>query len=95
MSALPAMVAGFEDRGTLKRGAPADILVYDYDNLQVLPAEVAHDLPGNEWRRIQKAEGYRHVFVNGEMTIENDTQTDVHSGHLLRFGRGNAVVKAA
>ena len=95
MSALPAMVAGFEDRGTLKRGAPADILVYDYDNLQVLPAEVAHDLPGNEWRRIQKAEGYRHVFVNGEMTIENDTQTDVHSGHLLRFGRGNAIVKAA
>jgi len=64
------------------------VLVYDFDKLEVLPAEVAHDLPGNEWRRIQKAKGYRYVLINGEVTIENDEQTNVHSGELLRHGRG-------
>jgi N-acyl-D-amino-acid deacylase len=86
LSALPAMVAGFEDRGVLRRGAPADIIVYDYENLEVLPAEIVHDLPGGEWRRIQRAKGYRYVVVNGEITIENDRETHVHSGRLLRFG---------
>ena len=86
LSALPAMVAGFEDRGVLRRGAPADIIVYDYDKLEVLPAEIVHDLPGGEWRRIQRAKGYRYVVVNGEITIENDRETNVHSGRLLRFG---------
>ena len=87
LSALPAMVAGFENRGVIKRDAPADILVYDYNGLEVLPAEIAHDLPGDEWRRIQKASGYRYVIVNGEITIDNDKETNAYSGKLLRFGR--------
>jgi hypothetical protein len=51
--------AGFRGRGVLKKGAPADIIVYDFDGLRVLPDEIAHDLPGGEWRRIQRAEGYK------------------------------------
>ena len=51
-----------------------------------LPAEVAHDFPGGEWRRIQRARGYRYVVVNGGVTIENDRETDVHAGRLLRHG---------
>ena len=86
LSALPAMVAGFENRGVLKRGAPADVVIYDYHNLEVLPAEIAHDLPGGEWRRIQKAKGYRYVLVNGQITIEDDEETHTHSGQLLRSG---------
>ncbi len=87
LSALPAMLAGFEGRGVLKRGAPADIVVYDYDALEVLPPEIAHDLPGGEWRRIQRARGYRYVLVNGAVTIENDRETNTYSGRLLRHGR--------
>ena len=64
----------------------ADIVVYDYDNLEVLPMEVVHDLPGKEWRRVQKAKGYRAVLVNGEMTLENDKNTDAIPGRLLRNG---------
>ena len=86
LSAQPAACAGFRDRGVLREGAPADIVVYDYDNLETLPMEVAHDLPGKEWRRVQKAKGYRAVLVNGEMTLENDQNTGNIPGKLLRHG---------
>ena len=86
LSAQPAACAGFKDRGVLREGAPADIVVYDYDNLEILPTEVVHDLPGKEWRRVQKAKGYRAVLVNGEMTLENDQNTGNIPGKLLRHG---------
>jgi N-acyl-D-aspartate/D-glutamate deacylase len=86
LSALPASLAGFRDRGTIRVGGPADIVVYDFENLESRPSEVVHDLPGGEWRRIQRAHGYRWVLVNGEVTIEDDTQTDTHPGALLRHG---------
>jgi N-acyl-D-aspartate/D-glutamate deacylase len=93
LSALPAELAGCKDRGVLKVGAPADILVYDLDNLEITPPEVVHDLPGNEWRRVQKAKGYKYVLINGQVTIENDQQTNTFSGELLRHGSGS--LKAA
>lgn len=91
LSALPAMLAGFTGRGVLNIGAPADIIVYDYENLQVLPTEIVHDLPGGEWRRVQRARGYRYVLVNGEITIDNDRETSTFSGRLLRGGGGAAL----
>ncbi len=86
LSALPALCAGFRDRGFLREGAPADVVVYDYDKLRVCPMEIAHDLPGGEWRRIRKAEGYHAIMVNGVVTIENDRETGAHPGRLLRHG---------
>jgi N-acyl-D-amino-acid deacylase len=87
LSGLPAFVTGMDDRGTLRRGNAADIVIYDYENLHSLPSEVVHDLPGNEWRRVQRAEGYKYVLVNGQVTIDHDKQTDVPSGALLRGGK--------
>ena len=96
LSALPAEVAGFTGRGVIRRGAPADIVAYDYENLRVLKDEIVHDLPGGEWRRIQRASGYRFVLINGEVTIRDDEQTGTHSGRLLRFGTGQRrLVQAA
>ena len=86
LSALPAHCAGFRNRGTLVEGAPADVVVYDLEGLEILPTEVAHDFPGGEWRRIQRARGYRFVLVNGGITIEEDRETGTHSGRLLRHG---------
>ena len=86
LSALSAEVAGFHGRGVLKKGAPADIVIYDYDGLKVLPDEIAHDLPGGEWRRIQRAEGYKYILVNGEVTMRDGLPTNTHSGRLLRHG---------
>jgi N-acyl-D-aspartate/D-glutamate deacylase len=88
LSYLPAFMGGFKDRGVLREGAPADIVVYDLDNLKLLPKEVAHDLPGGEWRRIQKAEGYRWIMVNGEVTFEDGVATGALPGKVLRHGKG-------
>ena len=94
LAALPAQVAGFTGRGQLIKGAPADIVVYDYDNLKVLPDEIVHDLPGGEWRRVQRASGYKYVPINGQVTIKDDRQTNTFSGELLRHGLGRRAAQA-
>ncbi len=86
LSALPAFCAGFRDRGMLREGAPADIVIYDLDGLKVLPIEILHDLPGNEWRRVQRAEGYKWMIVNGQVTFEEGRCTGATPGRLLRHG---------
>ena len=88
LSALPAHCAGLKDRGRLVPGAPADIVVYDFENLTLLPSEVAYDLPAGDWRRIQKAEGYRYTLVNGNVTFEDGKCTQATPGRLLRHGEG-------
>jgi N-acyl-D-aspartate/D-glutamate deacylase len=52
------------------------------------PSEVAEDLPGGEWRRIQKSKGYDWILVNGEITVENGEPTGALPGKFLRNGRG-------
>ena len=61
-------------------------MIYDYEKLDMLPREIVHDLPGGEWRRVQRARGYRYVLVNGAVTIEDDRETNTFSGRLLRNG---------
>ena len=87
LSALPAFCAGFRDRGVLREGAAADIVVYDYERLDYEFPNFRHDLPGDEYRIASAGTGYRYVLVNGAVTIEDDQQTDVYSGALLRGGQ--------
>jgi N-acyl-D-amino-acid deacylase len=89
MSALPAHAAGFRDRGVLREGAAADVVVYDLNGLGIEPdwvGEIAHDLPGGEWRRVQHAKGYRSIIVNGVETFSEGTCTGATPGKLLRHG---------
>ena len=89
LSNLPAQAAGFRDRGVLHEGAAADVVVYDIDELAIDPpwiGEVEHDLPGGEWRRVQRAIGYRAIIVNGEITFEEGVCTGATPGKLLRHG---------
>jgi N-acyl-D-aspartate/D-glutamate deacylase len=88
LSYLPAHVGGFKDRGAIRENAPADVVVYDLAKLEVLPSEVAEDLPGGEWRRIQKSKGYNWILVNGEITFEDGVPTGALPGRFLRNGRG-------
>jgi N-acyl-D-amino-acid deacylase len=86
LSAWPAMCAGLSDRGVLRKGYAADIVMYDYDRLGLEPGTVVHDLPGDEWRRVQRARGYRYIMVNGEVTLIDGQPTKLMPGLLLRHG---------
>ena len=91
LSALPARVAGIKHRGTLTEGAPADVVVYDLEGLKQVPEgiyETLNDVPGGDWRRVRRAEGYRWTLVNGEVTFEDGACTGATPGRLLRNGRG-------
>jgi len=92
LSALPAHAAGFKNRGTLREGAHADVVVYDLKGLDVDPdwvGEVAHDFPGGEWRRVQRAHGYRSIIVNGEETFAEGKCTGATPGMLVRNGHAD------
>ena len=89
LSALPAHAAGFKNRGTLREGAHADVVVYDLKGLDVDPdwvGEIAHDFPGGEWRRVQRAHGYRSIIVNGQETFAEGKCTGATPGQLVRNG---------
>ncbi len=89
MSALPAHAAGFRDRGMLREGLAADVVVYDLKGLDIEPdwvGEIVHDFPGGEWRRVQHAKGYRSIIVNGVETFAEDKCTGATPGKLLRHG---------
>ena len=90
MSALPAFAAGFKDRGILREGAWADVVVYDLNGLGIEPewvGEIVHDLPGGEWRRVQRPKGYKSILVNGVETFSEGKCTGATPGRLLRHGK--------
>ncbi len=87
LSAYPALAAGVLDRGYLREGAPADIVVYDYVGLEVQPSRRVHDYPAGEWRLVAGADGYRHILVNGVETFTDGECTGATPGRLLRHGR--------
>ena len=47
----------------------------------------SHDFPGGEWRRVQRARGYRSIIVNGVETFAEGDCTGATPGRLLRHGR--------
>lgn len=86
LAKYPAQAAGLLDRGHLAEGMPADVVVYDYKNLEKCEEEKVYDFPGGEWRRIRRAKGYKFTIVNGEITFEGQECTGATPGHLLRHG---------
>jgi N-acyl-D-aspartate/D-glutamate deacylase len=90
LSNLPAQAAGFHDRGVLKVGGAADVLVYNLEELAIDPpwiGNIEHDFPGGEWRRVQRAIGYDAILVNGEVTFRSGECTGATPGKLLRHGQ--------
>jgi len=89
MSGLPAWAAAIKDRGTLREGMAADMMVYDLAKLKILPSEILNDLPLGDWRRVQRADGYRWILVNGQIIFADGKCTNALPGRVLRHGRAN------
>ena len=86
ISALPAWFADFKDRGSLRVGSWADIIVYNLDELGFLYEKPVFDtdFPGGERRLVQKPTGLRYTIVNGQVTFQDNECTGDLPGKLLR-----------
>ena len=82
-----ASLYGMTDRGVLSVGRRADINVIDLDALRIHVPEVLHDLPAGGSRVIQRSSGYLATIVAGAISRENDADTGLRSGRLVRGGR--------
>jgi N-acyl-D-amino-acid deacylase len=75
---------GLADRGLLKAGYRADLVLFDEARVRPAMPTVEADLPGGARRLVQKAEGIAATVVNGEITLENGKPTGRLPGRLLR-----------
>jgi N-acyl-D-amino-acid deacylase len=72
------------DRGVLRAGYAADVVLFDADTIKPCMPTVAKDLPAGSRRLVQKAEGIAATIVNGEVTLENGKPTGKHAGQMLK-----------
>ncbi len=75
LTALPASRLRLQDRGAIREGAFADIVVFD-------PARI--DGPATYEHPNRLATGMRHVFVNGEAVIRDGIHTGATPGRFVR-----------
>ena len=80
---------GITDRGLLREGYRADLVLFDAARVRPAMPTVETDLPGGARRLVQKAHGIAATVVNGEVTLENGRPTGRLPGSLLR-GPGTA-----
>jgi N-acyl-D-amino-acid deacylase len=78
MTGLPASNLSLQDRGLLRKGYFADVVVFDPATIQ---DHSTYENPN------QLATGVKDVLVNGQLALSNGLATGVHSG---RFVRGRA-----
>jgi N-acyl-D-aspartate/D-glutamate deacylase len=75
MTSVPAERIGLRDRGVLREGAFADLVVFD-------PHTVADDATYLDPARYPS--GIEHVIVNGRLAIHDGAETGERKGRLLR-----------
>lgn len=82
MTSLPAQVFGFWDRGVIRPGMAADLVIFDPEQIvDRATFENPH----------QYAEGVRHVLVNGVPVISEGQHTGARPGRIL-YGPGRSSV---
>ena len=86
LSFEPATHWGFSDRGLIREGLAADLLVFDPQTIAPEMPEVVRDLPAGARRLTQRARGIAATVVNGEVVLRDGKPTGALPGQLLRGG---------
>ncbi|HEY6139981.1 MAG TPA: D-aminoacylase [Thermoanaerobaculia bacterium] len=79
MTSLPAQNLGIADRGMLRPGAFADIVLFDP---ATIAAHATYEKP------LQYATGVAHVWVNGVQILRDGEHTGAKPGRVVRRGKG-------
>jgi len=78
MTSLPAQKFQLKDRGLLREGYAADIVIFDEKEVKdIATFEKPHAY----------SKGFHHVIVNGVVTVENEKHLEIRAGKAL-FGPG-------
>ncbi|MGW5130462.1 N-acyl-D-amino-acid deacylase family protein [Streptomyces sp. NPDC004135] len=88
----PARLFGLRERGRIREGWHADLVLFDPERIDAGPATLVHDLPGDSPRLDSRALGVRAVWVNGVEAIRDDVVTGAVPGQVLRSGRDTETV---
>ena len=75
MTGLPASRLNLQDRGLLREGMWADLVIFDADKIK--------DAPSYE-KPAQACDGIAQVYVNGVLTAQNGKHTGAAAGKGLR-----------
>jgi N-acyl-D-aspartate/D-glutamate deacylase len=86
LSAEPADLFGLKDRGRIRPGAVADILVFDPQTVGSGTVHLAYDLPGDSCRMYAKSTGVERVYVGGTAIVADGEPTGALPGTVLRAG---------
>ena len=78
MTSLPAQKFGFKNRGLLREGMAADIIIFD--------AVTVSDL-STYAKPHQYSTGFEYVIVNGKLIVDSNKHTGIRSGKIL-YGPG-------
>ena len=84
LTCVPATYWGMHDRGLIREGLNADLVVFDPKTVAPRMPEVVNDLPSGATRLKQVANGIRHSIVNGEVFLTDNEHTGSTSGRLFR-----------
>ena len=78
MTSYPAQRLAISDRGLIREGMKADLVVFDADAIR---ANATRQAPR------QLSGGVEYVIVNGQVVIDKGEHTGVLPGRALRRGR--------
>jgi N-acyl-D-aspartate/D-glutamate deacylase len=90
---MVASVFGLYDRGLIRPGMAADLVLFDPQTVRECEPEMVNDLPGGEKRLIQRAIGVKTTMVNGSILVQDGEHTGAFPGRVLRnYDNGRAAL---
>ncbi len=90
LTQAPADLYGLRDRGVLREGAWADVVVLDEHTVGSQPVATRFDVPGGAGRLYADPVGVGHVIVSGVEIATDGVYTGERAGRVLRSGADTA-----
>lgn len=95
LTQVPAELFGLRDRGVIREGAHADLVLFDPETVDSEMLTMVDDLPGGTSRLYAGSVGVRSVWVAGVETVRDGQPTGSLPGSIIRSGTDTDTVTAS